>query len=97
VAQLGGRGDPLALPIAILIAIPLYSNAAGTIPIVAALLAKDLPLGTTLGFMMALAALSLPGFVVLRQVIRSRLIVLFAVVVGLGILVVGYLFNAFTA
>lgn len=95
VAQVGGRDNPLALPIAILIAIPLYSNAAGTIPIVGVLVAKGLPLGTTLAFLMAIAVLSLPGFVILRQVIQPRLIALFTGVVALGIFVVGLLFNAF--
>jgi uncharacterized protein len=93
VAKVGGRENALALPIAILIAIPLYSNAAGTIPIVGALLAKSLPLGTTLAFMMAIAALSLPGFVILRQVLQPRLIVLFATVVAIGTYGVGLLFN----
>jgi uncharacterized membrane protein YraQ (UPF0718 family) len=94
VAQIGGRDNPLAVPIVVLIAIPLYSNAAGTIPIVEALLDKGLPLGTTLAFMMAIVAISLPEFVILRRVIRPQLIALFGVVVVIGILIVGYLFNA---
>jgi hypothetical protein len=94
VASIGGRENPLALPAVILIAIPLYSNAAGTIPIVEALLAKGLPLGTTLAFMMAIVAISLPEFVILRRVIRPRLIGLFASVVVAGIFAVGLLFNA---
>jgi uncharacterized membrane protein YraQ (UPF0718 family) len=76
------------------IAIPLYSNAAGTIPIVEALLGKGLPLGTTLAFMMAIVAISLPEFVILRRVMKIRLMVAFAAVVVTGILVVGFLFNA---
>lgn len=94
VAQIGGRENPLAVPIVVLLAIPLYSNAAGTIPIVEALLGKGLPLGTTLAFMMAIVAISLPEFVILRRVIRPRLIALFASVVVVGILAVGFLFNA---
>ncbi|HEX5148793.1 MAG TPA: permease [Candidatus Limnocylindrales bacterium] len=94
VAQIGGRENPLAVPIVVLIAIPLYSNAAGTIPIVEALLGKGLPLGTTLAFMMAIVAISLPEFLILRRVIRVRLIALFASVVVAGILAVGLLFNA---
>lgn len=94
VAQVGGRDNPLAVPIVVLLAIPLYSNAAGTIPIVEALLGKGLPLGTTLAFMMAIVAISLPEFVILRRVIRPRLIALFASVVVVGILAVGFLFNA---
>lgn len=94
VAQIGGRDNPFAVPIVVLIAIPLYSNAAGTIPIVEALLGKGLPLGTTLAFMMAIVAISLPEFVILRRVIQARLIALFATVVVAGILAVGFLFNA---
>jgi uncharacterized membrane protein YraQ (UPF0718 family) len=94
VAQLGGRENPLAVPLVVAIAIPLYSNAAGTIPIVEALLGKGLPLGTTLAFMMAIVAISLPEFLILRRVIRTRLIALFATVVVAGILAVGFLFNA---
>jgi len=94
VVQVGGTDNPLAVPIVVLLAVPLYSNAAGTIPIVEALLGKGLPLGTTLAFMMAIVAISLPEFVILRRVIRPRLLALFAAVVVIGILVVGYLFNA---
>jgi uncharacterized membrane protein YraQ (UPF0718 family) len=94
VASLGGRDNPLAVPIVVLLAIPLYSNAAGTIPIVEALLGKGLPLGTTLAFMMAIVAISLPEFLILRRVVRPQLIALFAAVVVVGILGVGFLFNA---
>ncbi len=94
VASIGGRDNPLAVPLVVAIAIPLYSNAAGTIPIVEALLGKGMPLGTTLAFMMAIVAISLPEFVILRRVIRVRLIALFAAVVVAGILAVGFLFNA---
>ena len=94
VAQIGGRDNPLAVPLVVVIAIPLYSNAAGTIPIVEALLDKGLPLGTTLAFMMAIVAISLPEFLILRRVIRVRLLALFAAVVVTGILAVGFLFNA---
>lgn len=94
VAQIGGRDNPLAVPMVVVLAIPLYSSAAGTIPIVEALLGKGLPLGTTLAFMMAIVAISLPEFVILRRVIRPRLIALFATVVVVGILAVGFLFNA---
>jgi hypothetical protein len=94
VVELGGRSNPLAVPLVVAIAIPLYSNAAGTIPIVEALLGKGLPLGTTLAFMMAIVAISLPEFVILRRVIQPRLIAVFAAVVVAGILAVGFLFNA---
>jgi uncharacterized membrane protein YraQ (UPF0718 family) len=94
VARIGGRDNPLAVPLVVAIAIPLYSNAAGTIPIVEALLDKGLPLGTTLAFMMAIVAISLPEFLILRRIIRTRLIAVFAGVVVAGILIVGFLFNA---
>jgi uncharacterized membrane protein YraQ (UPF0718 family) len=94
IAQVGGRDNPLAVPMVVALAIPLYSNAAGTIPIVEALLGKGLPLGTTIAFMMAIVAISLPEFVILRRVINLRLLTLFATVVVAGILGVGFLFNA---
>ena len=94
VAAIGGRSNPLAVPIVVLIAIPLYSNAAGTIPIVQALLGKGMPLGTTLAFMMAITAISLPEFVILKRVIKPPLIATFATIVTIGILIIGYLFNA---
>jgi uncharacterized membrane protein YraQ (UPF0718 family) len=94
IAQIGGRDNPFAVPIVVAIAIPLYSNAAGTIPIVEALLGKGLPLGTTLAFMMAIVAISLPEFVILRRVMRLQLMAAFAAVVVTGILAVGFLFNA---
>jgi uncharacterized membrane protein YraQ (UPF0718 family) len=94
VAAIGGRSNLLAVPLVVLIALPLYSNAAGTIPIVQALLGKGMPLGTTLAFMMAITAISLPEFIILRKVIRPQLIAIFATVVTVGILGIGYLFNA---
>jgi uncharacterized membrane protein YraQ (UPF0718 family) len=97
VAAIGGRSNPFAVPIVVLIAIPLYSNAAGTIPIVQALLGKGMPLGTTLAFMMAITAISLPEFIILRRVIKPQLIAIFAGVVTIGILCIGYLFNAIIA
>jgi uncharacterized membrane protein YraQ (UPF0718 family) len=93
VVQVGGADNPLAVPIVVLLAAPLYSSAAGTIPIVEALLGKGLPLGTTLAFMMAIVAISLPEFVILRKIIMPPLLALFAGVVIVGILAVGYLFN----
>ncbi len=93
VAEIGGRSNPLAVPLVVVAAIPLYSNAAGTIPIVQALLGKGLPLGTTLAFMMAITAISLPEFVILRRVMKLPLLAIFASTVTLGILAIGYLFN----
>jgi hypothetical protein len=93
VVAIGGPGNPLAVPLVVLIAIPLYSNAAGTIPIVQALLGKGMALGTTLAFMMAITAISLPEFIILKKVIKTPLIAVFAAIVTTGILFVGYLFN----
>ena len=97
VASLGGRANPLAVPIVVVLAVPMYSNAAGTIPIVQALLGKGLPLGTTLAFMMAVTAISLPEFVILRRVIKLPLLAVFIGVVTSGIVAIGFLFNAFVS
>jgi uncharacterized membrane protein YraQ (UPF0718 family) len=94
VVSVGGSDNPLAVPALILLGIPLYSNAAGTIPIIEVLIAKGLPMGSALAFMMAITALSLPEMVILRRVMRPQLIAVFAGVVAVGILLVGYLFNA---
>jgi hypothetical protein len=92
-ASIMGKGAWWSVPLAVLIGIPMYSNAAGIIPVVQALLEKGAALGTVLAFMMAVIALSLPEFVILRKVLKPRLIAVFAAVVGIGILLVGYLFN----
>ncbi|QLA15382.1 permease [Desulfolutivibrio sulfoxidireducens] len=92
-AQIMGKGAWWSVPVAVLIGIPMYSNAAGIVPVVEALLGKGAALGTVLAFMMAVIALSLPEMVILRKVLKPRLIAVFAGVVGTGILIVGYLFN----
>jgi uncharacterized membrane protein YraQ (UPF0718 family) len=97
VVSLGGSDNPLAVPALVLLGAPLYSNAAGTIPIVEALIAKGLPMGSALAFMMAITALSLPELVILRRVMKPQLIAAFVAVVASGILFVGYLFNALYA
>jgi len=89
-----GRDNPLAVLVAVLVGIPLYSNAEGVIPIVQALWAKGLPLGTALAFMMAVTGLSLPESLILRRVLKPKLLATFIAIVGAGIIVVGYLFNA---
>jgi uncharacterized membrane protein YraQ (UPF0718 family) len=94
VAKYAGRDNPLAVPLAVLIAIPLYSNAAGTIPIVQALMGKGMPLGTVLAFMMAITAISFPEMVILRKVLKVKLLVIFAAIMTVAIIMVGYLFNA---
>ena len=93
-AGIMGKGAWWAVPLAVLVGIPMYSNAAGIIPVVQALLAKGAALGTVLAFMMAVIGLSLPETIILRKVLRPPLIAVFVSVVGTGILIVGYLFNA---
>jgi uncharacterized membrane protein YraQ (UPF0718 family) len=88
-----GKGVWWAVPASVLLGIPMYTNAAGVIPIVDALLGKGAALGTVLAFMMSVIALSFPEMVILRKVLKPRLIAVFAGVVGCGILIVGYLFN----
>jgi hypothetical protein len=83
-----------SVPLAVLIGVPMYTNAAGIIPIVQALLAKGAALGTVLAFMMSVIALSLPETIILRKVLKMRLIIVFVSVVATGILIVGYVFNA---
>ena len=89
-----GSGNPFAVFIAVLIGIPLYSNAAGIMPMVQALHDKGLPMGTLLAFMMSVVALSLPELILLRRVLKPPLIATFVAVTGAGIIAVGYLFNA---
>ena len=93
-ASFMGKGVWWGVPVAVLIGIPMYSNAAGIIPIVSALLEKGAALGTVLAFMMAVIGLSFPETIILRKVLRPRLIATFVGVVGVGILIVGFLFNA---
>lgn len=93
-ASIMGREAWWSVPVAVVLGIPMYSNAAGIIPIVQALLEKGAALGTVLAFMMSVIALSLPEMVILRKVLKLPLIATFVGVVGLGILVVGHLFNA---
>jgi uncharacterized membrane protein YraQ (UPF0718 family) len=82
-----------SVPVAVLMGIPMYTNAAGVIPIVEALLGKGAALGTVLAFMMSVIALSLPEMIILKQVLTLRLIAVFVGVVASGILAVGFLFN----
>lgn len=92
-AKIAGRSNWLAVPLATLIGIPLYSNAAGIIPLVSALTEKGVSIGTALAFMMAVTGLSLPEFLILRRIMKVRLILIFAGIVGAGIVFTGYLFN----
>jgi uncharacterized membrane protein YraQ (UPF0718 family) len=93
-AGIMGKEAWWSVPLAVLIGVPMYTNAAGIIPIVQALLAKGAALGTVLAFMMSVIALSLPEMIILRKVLKLRLIATFAGVVATGILIVGYVFNA---
>ena len=92
-ANVAGKGNPLAVPIAVAIGVPLYSNAAGIIPIIQALLEKGASLGTSLAFMMSVIGLSLPEMIILKKVVKLPLILIFIGIVASGIMVVGYLFN----
>ena len=93
-ASFMGKEAWWSVPLAVLIGVPIYTNAAGVIPIVQALLAKGAALGTVLAFMMSVIALSLPEMIILRKVLKVRLIITFVSIVAAGILLVGYVFNA---
>jgi len=93
-ASFMGRGAWWAVPLAVLLGVPMYSNAAGVIPVVQALLGKGAALGTVLAFMMSVIGLSLPEAIILRKVLTLRLLLLFFGIVAAGIVLVGYLFNA---
>jgi len=92
-ASFMGKSAWWAVPAAVLMGVPMYSNAAGIVPIIHALLEKGAALGTALAFMMAVIGLSLPETIILRKVLKVQLIAVFVGVVALGILIVGYLFN----
>ncbi|MDD4083125.1 MAG: permease [Sphaerochaetaceae bacterium] len=89
-----GPDNPFAVLVSVLLGIPLYSNALGTIPIAEALIAKGVGIGTALAFMMSTTALSLPEMILLRKVIKPKLIVAFVAITGIAIIFVGYLFNS---
>lgn len=93
-AQWAGRDNFFAVPVAVALGVPLYSNAAGVIPIVHALMEKGMAMGTVLAFMMAVTALSLPEAIILKNVLKIRLLVVFFGTVAIAIVMVGYLFNA---
>jgi len=93
-AAIMGRDAWWSVPAAVLLGVPMYTNAAGIIPIVEALIGKGAALGTVLAFMMAVIALSAPEMIILRKVLKPRLIATFAGVVAAGIMLVGFVFNA---
>jgi uncharacterized protein len=89
-----GPDNWYAVPLAVLVGVPLYSNAAGVIPIIYTLMSKGITLGTALAFMMAVTALSLPEMIILRQVLKVKLLAIFVGIMAITIMAVGYLFNA---
>jgi len=91
--NIAGKGNWFAVPIAVLIGVPLYSNAAGVLPVISSLIEKGLPLGTALAFMMAVVALSLPEIIILRKVLKPKLLIIYVAIVTAGIIFTGYLFN----
>jgi len=91
--KIAGKGNIFAVPIAVLIGVPLYSNAAGTIPIVQSLISKGLPMGTSLAFMMSVTALSLPEMIILKKVLKPKLLGIYIAILTIGIIFTGYLFN----
>jgi hypothetical protein len=93
IAEYTGADNPFAVILAVLMGIPMYSNAAGVMPLVEVLTSKGMLLGTALSFMMAVTALSLPEAMILKKILHIRLIALFFGIVGLGIISIGYLFN----
>jgi uncharacterized membrane protein YraQ (UPF0718 family) len=92
-ASFMGKDAWWSVPLAVLFGVPMYSNAAGIIPIVKALLEKGAALGTVLAFMMAVIGLSLPEAIILRNILKPRLVITFFAIVAFGIMIVGYIFN----
>jgi hypothetical protein len=92
-ASLMGKSVWWSVPVAVLIGVPMYSNAAGILPVVQALLGKGAALGTVMAFMMSVIALSAPEMIILRKVLKPRLIAVFAGIVATGIMLVGFVFN----
>ena len=92
-ADYAGKDNFFAVPLAVLIGVPLYSNAAGVIPIVYALMEKGMSMGTVLAFMMSVTALSLPEMIILRNVLKPKLIAIFVGILAVSITLTGYLFN----
>jgi uncharacterized membrane protein YraQ (UPF0718 family) len=93
-ARYAGAGNPLAVPLAVIVGVPLYSNAAGVIPLVSVLTEKGVAMGTALAFMMAVVGLSLPEAIILRKVLKPKLIAVYFGINAVGIMLIGYLFNA---
>lgn len=93
-AKYAGPGNPFAVPLAVIVGVPLYSNAAGVVPLIGVLTQKGVAIGTSLSFMMAVVGLSLPEAIILRKVLKPKLIAVYFGVNTVGIVAIGYLFNA---
>jgi uncharacterized membrane protein YraQ (UPF0718 family) len=93
ITSIAGADNPFAVPVATLLGIPMYSNAAGVMPLIEVLTSKGMLMGTALSFMMAITALSLPEAMILKRVMSLKLIAIFFGTVTLGIIGVGYVFN----
>lgn len=93
-ARYAGADNPFAVPVAVLIGLPLYSNATGIIPVAEALIAKGVPIGTVIAFMMSVVAISPPEFIMLRKVLKPPMLVFFGVFLTIAFVVVGLLLNA---
>lgn len=92
-AEYAGKSNPLAVPVAVGVGVPLYSNVMGLIPIAESLIGKGLPVGTALAFLMSVTALSLPEMIILKKVLKPKLIGIFIAIVATGIVITGYVFN----
>jgi uncharacterized protein len=92
--DIAGSGNPLAVPVAVAVGVPLYSNAAGVMPLVEALHASGMAMGTLLAFMMSVVALSLPEMILLKRVLKLPLLAAYIGIVATGIVLIGFLFNA---
>jgi uncharacterized protein len=94
IIRYAGANNPLAVPIAVILGVPLYANIAGVMPITEALVNKGMPMGTVLAFTMAVTALSFPEMVILKKVLRPQLLFVFIGLMTIGIISIGYIFNA---
>ena len=92
-AEYAGASNPLAVPVAVGLGVPLYSNVMGLIPIAESLIGKGLPVGTALAFLMSVTALSFPEMIILKKVLSTKLIMIFVSIVTIGIILTGYIFN----
>ena len=96
-ARYASADNPFAVPVAVLMGLPLYSNATGIIPVAEALIAKGVPIGTVIAFMMSVVGISPPEFIMLRKVLKPRMLIFFGVFLAVSFVAVGYLLNAIFA